>query len=84
MLYAIARRRSKVTAKKFYRMFSEMGAPIEVASPNDRALFNDDMVDEVFACFETAFDYSVLANQMAERLDEAGIEVRLNTAVEGL
>ncbi len=84
MLYAIARRRSKVTAKKFYRMFSEMGAPIEVASPNDRALFDDDMVEEVFACFETAFDYSVLAEQMAERLDEAGIDLRLNTEVQAL
>lgn len=84
MLYAIAKRRSKVTAKKFHRMFSEMGAPIEVASPNDRALFDSDMVEEVFACYETAFDYSVLARQMAERLNEAGVELRLNTRLEAL
>lgn len=84
MLYAIAKRRSKVTAKKFHRMFGDMGAPIEVASPNDRALFNDDMVEEVFACFETAFDYCVLANQMAERLEAAGVEVRLSTEAQGL
>lgn len=84
MLYAIAKRRSKVTAKKFHRMFSEMGAPIEVAKPNDRALFDPDMVEEVFACFETAFDYSVLAKAMAERLDEAGINLRLSTEVQAL
>ena len=42
------------------------------------------MVEEVFACFETAFDYSVLARAMAERLDEAGIELRLSTKVEAL
>ncbi|MEP0393483.1 MAG: FAD-dependent oxidoreductase [Erythrobacter sp.] len=84
MLYAIAKRRSKVTAKKFHRMFGDMGAPIEIASPNDRALFDADMVEEVFACFETAFDYSVLASQMAERLDAAGIEVRLATQVNTL
>ena len=81
MVYAIARRRSKVTAKKFYRMFRDMGAPIAPAPPNQRALFNDDMVEEVFSCFEVAFDYSVLARQMAERLAAAGIEVRLSTAL---
>jgi glycine/D-amino acid oxidase-like deaminating enzyme len=84
MLYAIAKRRSKVSAKKFHRMFSDMGAPIEVAQPNDRALFDGDMVEEVFACFETAFDYSVLARAMAQRLDEAGIELRLSTEVQSL
>lgn len=84
MLYAIARRRSKVTAKKFYRMFSEMDAPIDVAQPNDRALFDGDMVEEVFACFEAAFDYSVLADQMAERLEAAGISLRLSTSVESI
>lgn len=84
MLYAIAKRRSKVTAKKFHRMFGDMGAPIEIAQPNDRALFNEDMVEQVFACFETAFDYSVLADQMAERLEAAGIDLRLSTQVEEL
>ena len=84
MLYAIAKRRSKVTAKKFYRMFGEMGAPVEVAQPNDRALFDAEMVEEVFACYETAFDYSVLAKAMAERLDEAGVNLRLSTEVQAL
>lgn len=79
MLYAIARRRSKVTAKKFYRMFSDMKAPIKPASPNQTALFNKDMIEAVFACFEVAFDYSVLGRQMSERLEDAGIDVRLST-----
>ena len=79
MLYAIARRRSKVTAKKFYRMFSDMKAPIKPASPNQAALFNKDMIEAVFACFEVAFDYSVLGRQMSERLEDAGIDVRLST-----
>ena len=79
MLYAIARRRSKVTAKKFYRMFRDMGAPITPALPNHRALFDEDRVEDVFACFEVAFDTSILEKQMAERLASAGIEVRLST-----
>lgn len=84
MLYAIARRRSKISAKKFHRMFRDIGAPIEPARPDQRALFNPDMVEDVFACFEVAFDYSVLARHMAQRLDEAGVEVRLSTRLETL
>jgi glycine/D-amino acid oxidase-like deaminating enzyme len=45
MLYAIPRRRSKVSAKKFYRMFRDMGAPIQPALPNHRALFDDEMIE---------------------------------------
>ncbi len=84
MLYAIARRRSKVTAKKFHRMFRDMGAPIEPASPSHRALFNPDMVEDVFACHEVAFDHAILGKQVAARMAEAGIEVRLETELVGL
>ena len=77
MLYAVARRHSKVTAKKFYRMFSDMKAPIKPASPSQMALFNEKMIEAAFACFEVAFDYSVLERQMSERL--AGVDVRLST-----
>lgn len=84
MLYAIARRRSKVTAKKFHRMFRDMGAPIEPAMPSHRALFNPDMVEDVFACFEVAFDHAILGKQVAARMADAGIEVRLETELVGL
>ncbi|WP_086607035.1 NAD(P)/FAD-dependent oxidoreductase [Erythrobacter donghaensis] len=84
MLYAIARRRSKVTAKKFHRMFRDMGAPIELASPSHKALFDPEMVEDVFACREVAFDHKLLGTQVAARLAEAGIEVRLDTALTGL
>jgi glycine/D-amino acid oxidase-like deaminating enzyme len=84
MLYAIARRRSKVTAKKFHRMFRDMGAPIAPAGPGHRALFNPDMVEEVFACHEVAFDHKILGRAVGERLAEAGVEVRLNTELVGL
>lgn len=84
MLYAIARRRSKVTAKKFHRMFRDMGAPIEPASPSHKALFDPDMVEDVFACFEVAFDHSILGRLVGERLAEAGVEVRLATTLVGL
>lgn len=84
MVYAVPRRRSKVTAKRFYRMFRDMGAPISPALPNQRALFNPDMIEDVFACFEVAFDHAILGRQMAERLARADVEVRLGVSLEGL
>jgi len=84
MLYAIARRRSKVTAKKFHRMFRDMGAPIEPASAGHRALFDPERIEEVFACHEVAFDHKILGRLVGERLAEVGIEVRLSTEVIGL
>jgi len=84
MLYAISRRRSKVSAKRFFRMFRDIGAPISPALPGQRVLFDPDMVEEVFACSEAAFDYSVLRRKLADRLHRAAVELRLSTAVEAL
>lgn len=84
MLYAIARRRSKVSAKRFHRMFRDIGAPIAPALPGQAALFDPTMVEGVFACSEAAFDHSVLSRQLAARLDRAGVELRLSTALEAL
>lgn len=79
MLYAIARRRSKVSANRFHRMFREIGAPIQSASSSQAALFDNDMVEAVFACDEAAFDYSILEKVLSARLVSAGVEVRLST-----
>lgn len=84
MLYAIARRRSKVSAKRFFRMFRDIGAPIRPATAAQAALFNADMVEGVFACSEAAFDHSVLRAQLAERLARAGVDIRMSTALEAL
>lgn len=84
MLYAIARRRSKVSAKRFYRMFNDIDAPISKATPSQMALFDENMIEGAFSCTEMAFDYSVLRQLMTERLDAHGIELRRSCAVETL
>jgi glycine/D-amino acid oxidase-like deaminating enzyme len=84
MLYAIARKRSKISAKRFFRMFRDMGAPIRLATPSQIALFNRDMVEDVFVCAEAAFDYTILRRLMSERLNRAGVEIRMSTSVESL
>lgn len=84
MLYAIARNRSKIPSLRFYRMFRDLGAPIREASAIQAALFDSRTVEGVFACDEAAFDYTVLREQLTERLAHAGVEVRLGTRVTAL
>ncbi|OHV77112.1 FAD-dependent oxidoreductase [Rhizobium sp. LCM 4573] len=81
MLYAIARRRSKVSAKRFYRMYKDIGAPIAPATAAQQTLFDGSMIEAVFTCTEHAFDYSVLRTHMSSRLEECKIDVQLNTEV---
>lgn len=80
MLYAVASRQSKVTAHRFHRMFADMGAPISVAKPGQRALFEPSRIAGVFSCREHAFDYTRLRGQLAGRADAAGIEIRPGTS----
>lgn len=81
MLYAVARHRSKVSARRFFRMFRDIGAPILPAPPSQAALFDTRTVEDVFACSEASFDFSVLRRELGERLAREGVEVRLSTEV---
>ncbi|MCM2505987.1 FAD-binding oxidoreductase [Aureimonas altamirensis] len=84
MLYAIARYRSKVNARRFEGMFNSMQAPFERASPIERALFSSDFIEEVFACTEYAFDYTILRDILFERLRKLPVELCLRTQAERL
>lgn len=84
MLYGVARQRSKVSAKRFFRMFRDMKAPIGPASVQQAALFDPDMIDEVFVCREAAFDYLALRELMQTRTEHADLDVRLGTAVHSI
>jgi glycine/D-amino acid oxidase-like deaminating enzyme len=84
MLYAVAARRSKVTAERFIRMFKSVEAPISLASARHRALFDGNLVDEVFVCKEFAFDWSILRDRIAAKLDACGIKVLFDENVERL
>lgn len=79
MLYGVARRRSKVSPKRFLRMFSDIGAPIAPASPFQASLFHPDTIEAAFACTEVAFDYKVLRRHLANRLDSAEVDLKTGT-----
>lgn len=76
MLYAIARYGTKVDARRFFGMYQAMRAPIERAGPAQRALFDPDLVADVFSCEEHAFDHAKLRGIMLERLAALPVSVR--------
>jgi len=84
MLYAIARRRSKVSTARFHRMFMDMGALISPASVPDTALFDPELIEGVFACTEFAFDWAVLRDHLIERLDRFDIQVRFGESAQAV
>lgn len=91
MLYAVARYRTKVNARRFEGMFRSMDAPIERASAAQRALFSSDLIEDVFSCTEYAFDYSALRSNLFARLKEQPVELcfeatvsKLETADDGI
>ncbi|SDG88234.1 FAD-dependent oxidoreductase [Pelagibacterium luteolum] len=82
MLYAIARYRTKVNARRFEGMFRSMNAPLERATMAQRALFSAELVEDVFSCTEYAFDYSKIKDILFERLARLDVEISFQTKVE--
>lgn len=82
MLYAIARCRTKVNAQRFFGMFEAMGTPIERASSAQRALFCPDLIEDVFACTEYAFDFTILREILAKRLAPLPVDLVYRAKVE--
>ena len=80
-LYAIARRNSKVTAAQFRAFCRAIGARLDPAPPNLRALFERRLIEDVFVVEEYAFDAARLERRMRQDLEDAGAEVRFGTTV---
>lgn len=80
-LYAIARKGSKVNARRFYEMFRQMHAQISIAAPEYQRMFNKDLVEEIFLVKEMAFDVTVLRKILREKLEKAGVRILLQSEV---
>lgn len=83
-LYAIARRNSKVTAKQFLRFTQQIGARIQPAEPTLKALFEPNLIEEVFLVEEYAFDSTKLLDWAASELATCGVKVRCNTTANAI
>ena len=75
-IYAIARRNSQVSARQFIRFCHEIGAVLRPAGPDIVRLFNNRLIEQVFAVEEYAFDAAILATKMRRDMASAGVEVR--------
>ena len=75
MIYAIAARRSKVSASRFARTFASLDAPFSPAPPNMCALFDPRLIEAAFQCREFAFDWTALREGLLSRLDRHRVPV---------
>ncbi|MEM7018944.1 MAG: FAD-dependent oxidoreductase, partial [Pseudomonadota bacterium] len=78
-LYAIARRQSKVTSKQFESFCRKIGATLRPVPLALRALFDPNLIEDVFLVEEYAFDVDRLAYQAEQALCACGINVQYQT-----
>tara|TARA_A100001015_G_scaffold23245_1_gene26299 strand:- start:1187 stop:2326 length:1140 start_codon:yes stop_codon:yes gene_type:complete len=81
MLYAIAKNKSKISSKRFHKIFKDLGAKIKIADPKHRKLFNENMIEDVFECKENIFDYSILKEILQSKLEAANVNLILDSEV---
>ena len=84
MIYAISKERSKISSKRFWKMFNEIGAPIKKASLNTKKLFNSNYIEDVFECYEAAFNNEILKELLVKRIEKSNIDVLLETEVKSI
>jgi glycine/D-amino acid oxidase-like deaminating enzyme len=81
-VYAVGRLFSKVTANQFEVFMKRVGAPLKEAPTAIQRLFNPVLTERTWIAQECAFDFSVLREKLRHEMQQAGIEIRLNTLVE--
>src|SRR5438067_1752981 len=79
--YAIPRKFSRITAEQFRLFCRRIGVPVARADGAIRHHFNPDLVEEVFAVEECAFNADRLRERLWDRLRRHNVEVRLQTRV---
>lgn len=82
--YGIAKIGSKVRAKQFFQTYKRIGAPIIKAPPHIKAMFNPNLIEEVFKVKEFAFNAVTLKEIIEDKLLDSSVEVRLNTTAKKL
>lgn len=81
-LYALARRNSLVTPRQFERLCNEIGMPLSQPDSDQAALFNPQLVAQVYRVEEAAFDALRLRDIMLDRLAAAQVEIWTSAEVQ--
>lgn len=79
MLYAIAYKNSKVTAKQFQRFCGEIGANLKAAPNSLKKLFNPRLIEAVFLTDEYVFNADKLRQRLQQTLNQRQVKIFLNT-----
>ena len=82
--YAIGKMSSKINAEQFRLFCQRIGAPIQKASKKITSMFNPNMVDGVFKVQEYAFDARILKHLMSDWLEQANVELYLETRADNI
>jgi glycine/D-amino acid oxidase-like deaminating enzyme len=80
-LYAIARINSKVSPQQFEFFCRNIEAPLKPAPDHLARLFSSRLIAAVYETEEYAFDAAVLRRLLTERLERAGVNVKLGYKV---
>jgi hypothetical protein len=81
-LYAIARQNSKINSYQFLRFSRKIGAPVRSANDSIKALFNRDLIEDVFCVQEFAFNADALRQILRRKLEAAGVQLFCDASVE--
>lgn len=78
--YAVARNFSKVSARQFKLFCDRIGADVQPAPEQVKAMFDKRLVEDVFKVREYAFDADKLKDQLLGRMNEHGVELHTGAA----
>jgi glycine/D-amino acid oxidase-like deaminating enzyme len=79
-LYCVADPLSNVTPKQFERFCDIIGAPWKPARAQHARLFDPRLIAAVYEVMEYAFNSDILREMLKVQLDDAGVEIRLQTS----
>lgn len=80
--YAIARHGSKIDAAHFWKFSRYIGAPVRKASKTERALFNDEFVEDVFSVEEEIFNVDTLRQLLKRKIVQSGLKLICSQSVQ--
>jgi glycine/D-amino acid oxidase-like deaminating enzyme len=83
-LYVIAKKFSHINKGQFFNFCKKVEAPIELAPPAVKALFNSDLVEEVYGVEEMAFNAEILKAICITEIQKLKVKVKTDTKVEGI
>ncbi|MDO8621180.1 MAG: FAD-dependent oxidoreductase [Candidatus Levybacteria bacterium] len=81
MAYAIASNNSKVTSSQFLKFCNQVGSPIKPAPEKIKRLFDQRLIEEVFAVEEVVYNARILRELLKDKLQKASVKISYNTEV---